>query len=270
MLGTKSHLSFPLTWGGERKAAAVLSKSFDAGPVTRVEGGASLTRRVHPFYEQPERRTRLWLRAERALSPSLRVGVTADRQHVTLGPADDEVPAIGADLTLDTRVDPWLARNAVLVRASWRRAGFPAGGANLTDLDATGYIGLPGQPVLVVRARHRGADAHVPVYAQALLGGTDTLRGDRLGVAAGDELAAGSLELRVPLSSPIQLVKVGVTTFVDVAAVYDKGEHLRDQPFSQGVGVGAWLSIAALRVTLSIAHGVGASTRVQFGASLGI
>jgi outer membrane protein assembly factor BamA len=268
VLGRESRLSFPFTWGGEREAAAIVSKSFDAGPITRVEGGGSLTRRVHPFYGEPENRGRLWLRAERAFGSSLRVGLTADRQHVTLASSADQVPSIGADFTLDTRVDPWLARNAVLVKASWQRAGFPGSAANLTELDAIGYIGLPGQPVLVVRARHEGADAHVPPYAREILGGTDNLRAFRPGMAVGDKLAAGSIELREPLSSPLQMVKVGVTTFVDVAAVYDKGEHLRDQTFSQGVGVGIWLSIATVRFTLSIAHGIGSSTRLQFSAGL--
>jgi outer membrane protein assembly factor BamA len=268
--GDRSRIAFPLTWGGERKAAAVFEKTFPAGPLTRVESGGSLTRRVQPYFEEPENRARVWVRAERAFGLALRTGMTADWQRVGLGPGPrDEVASIGADATVDTRIDPWLARNAVWVHASWMRAAFPGAAANLTELDARGYLGLPGQSVLVARVARRGADTPVPGYAKRILGGLDTLRGFRVGTAVGDTLALGSLEVRTPFTSPLRIAKMGVSAFVDAAAAYDAGERLGDRIFSRGIGGGVWMSLPVARLELSVAHGLGASTRVQFGLTVG-
>ncbi len=270
VIGAGSRVAFPLTWGGERRAGALLDKSFTAGPLTRVETGGAITRQIDPFYDEPVNRGRVWARAERAFGVSLLTGVTADWQKVALGPgARDAVPSIGADVTLDTRIDPWLARNAVWARAAWTRAGFPGGAVNETELEARGYLALPGQAVLVARAAREGAGAPVPGYAKRLLGGADSVRGFHVGTAAGDNLAAGSIELRVPLNSPLASAKIGVNAFVDAAAVYEAGAHLLDQSFSQGVGGGVWLSLAVIRLDVTVARGLGSSTRVQFGVSTG-
>jgi hypothetical protein len=269
VFGGRSRLAFPLTWGGERQAAAIAERTFPDAPITLVQGGASLTRRVHPYFETPEHRGRIWMRVERAFGSSLRLGATADHERVTLGNADDGTASVDVDATLDTRVDPWLARNAVFARAAWQRARFPSGPVDLTDLDASGYLGLPRGQVLVVRVHHQGADAPLPAYAQRMLGGMDSVRGLRRGTAVGDNAMTGSLELRVPLSSPLTVAKIGVNAFVDWGTVYDHGQRLRDQSFAEGVGGGAWLSLAVLRLNVSAAHVVGGSTRVQFGATLG-
>ena len=269
-IGAGSRVAFPLTWGGERRAGAVLEKSFTSGPLTRLETGGSIARQIHPFYDEPVNRGRVWARAERAFGASLLTGVTADWQKVALGPgARDAVPSIGADVTLDTRIDPWLARNAVWARAAWTRAGFPGGAVNETALDARGYLAIPGQAVLVVRAAREGAGAPVPGYAKRLLGGPDSVRGFHVGTAVGDTLTAGSIEIRVPINSPLAVAKVGVNAFVDAAAVYDAGARLSDQPFSQGVGGGLWMTLTVIRMELTVARGLGGSTRVQFGLTTG-
>jgi Omp85 superfamily domain len=79
---------------------------------------------------------------------------------------------------------------------------------------------------------------------------------------------AGSVELRTPLTSPLKIAKFGINAFVDVATVYDTGEHLGDQIFQQGVGGGVWFSAAFFRTSLVVAHGIGAGTRVHFGMTL--
>jgi outer membrane protein assembly factor BamA len=266
LLGSRSRLSFPVSWGGERKAGAVLDKTF-VGPLTRVEAGGALTRRVHPFFDEPENRRRIWLRGERQIGRTLRLGATADWQRVALGATADDVPSLGADLTLDTRVDPWLARNAVLARASWRRARFPGGAANLTELEARGYLPVVGQAILVVRAEHDDTSVPVPSYAEWMIGGTESVRGFAAGSRIGDTRMLASIEARVPLNSALRVAKVGVNVFVDTGAAYAEGERLRDQPFREGVGGGVWFSAAVMRVTAIVAHGVGGSTRVQFGVS---
>jgi hypothetical protein len=72
----------------------------------------------------------------------------------------------------------------------------------------------------------------------------------------------------VPLTSPVGFGRIGVSAFVDVGTVYDHGERLVDQPWRQGVGGSVWLTAAFFRINLAVAHGIGASTRVHFGASV--
>ena len=121
--GRNSRLSFPLTWGGEKKAGADFEKTIEHAPVDRVIAGVAVSQRTNPFYEQDDDRQRAWVRVERELVPALRVGATAGWQHVSFMDLDDRFAQAGADVVLDTRVDPNLPRNAVFARASWEHLG---------------------------------------------------------------------------------------------------------------------------------------------------
>jgi outer membrane protein assembly factor BamA len=277
IVGKRSRLSFPLTWGGDRHAAAQLEKSFDGntgifGPqrlLTRVETGVGISQRTNPYFETDDTRDRVWFRGERAIGESLRAGGTAAWQHVSFGGVTDRFTQLGLDVTFDTRLDPMLARNAVYARAAVEHLSFDtATTVNRTDLDVRGYVGLPGQSILVLRGQRQGADTPLPPYLKALLGGMSNLRGFRAGSAVGDTLVAGSLEIRTPLTSPLKFAKFGANAFVDLATVYDTGAHLGDQTFEQGVGAGVWFSAAFFRMSLVVAHGIGAGTRVHFGTTL--
>src|SRR5207248_5954309 len=169
----------------------------------------------------------------------------------------------GADLVFDTRLDPMLARNAIYARAEWERSNVPGAAVNQTTVDARGYIGLLGQSVLVVRALRQDADRSVPPYLKSMLGRVSNLRGFRTGTAIGDTLVASSIELRVPLTSPLSIGKVGVSAFVDVAKAYDKGQRFEDQKFERGIGGAGWFSAAFLRLDIAVPHGMGGSKRVQ-------
>ena len=269
--GENSRLSFPLTWGGTKQAAAQLEKTFDGG-ATRVEGGVGVISRTNPFFAQDDERSRLWVRAERAITPSLRVGGFGGWQHVSFMNAADRFTHAGADVTFDTRLDPMLARNAVYARASIERLAFQhAAGATRTELDGRGYIGLIGQNILVVRALRQDSDVPLPPYLQPMLGGMANLRGFRAGSAIGDTLVAGAAEIRAPLTSPLSVGKFGVSAFVDIGTIYNKGQRLSDQHFQRGVGGGVWFSAAFVRLILYVAHGahgVGGETRVHFGTSV--
>jgi hypothetical protein len=269
--GTGSRISFPLTWGGERRAAIEFEKEFASGPLTRLTAGASLDRRENPFFEQPDTRRRLWARAERAIVSGFRVGAAAGWNRVTfpLTTTPDRFTSVGVDAVVDTRLDPVLARNAGYARLAWQRLSFDGAPAvPVTETDLRGYLGLIGQSVLVVRVQHNSARAPLPPYQQYLMGGLDNLRGFRAGSAAGDTLAAGSLELRVPLTSPLSFAKLGVSAFADAAAVYNHGQRLRGQPFKRGVGGSVWVTAAVLRLNLAVARGLGRGTRVHFGTSV--
>ena len=267
--GENSRLSFPLTWGGTRQAGAELEKTFKSGPLTRVETGANVVGRTNPFFEEDDNREGLWVRAERAFGTPLRVGATAGWQHVSFMNATDRFTQAEADVTFDTRLDPMLARNAVYARAAIEHFDFQhAAAATRTDLDARGYIGLFGQNILVLRAQRQDSDVPLPPYLQPMLGGMANLRGFRAGSAIGDTLVAGSAEIRAPLTSPLSIGKAGVSAFVDIGTIYDKGQRLSDQTFSKGIGGGVWFAVTAFRLNLVVAHGIGAGTRVHFGTTL--
>jgi hemolysin activation/secretion protein len=172
-------------------------------------------------------------------------------------------------VVFDTRIDPMLARNAVYARAAWDHLTFgKAADANRTELEIRGYLGLARQSVLVLRGLRRDSDRPLPPYVSPLLGGTASLRGFRAGSDIGDTLVASSAEIRLPLTSPLNVAKLGVSAFLDVATVYDKGERLRKRQFDRGFGGGVWLSAAFVRLNLYAAHGVGRSTRVHFGTTV--
>jgi outer membrane protein assembly factor BamA len=267
--GENSRLSFPLTWGGTRQAGAELEKTFKRGPLTRVETGANLVGRTNPFFEEDDNRERLWVRAERAFGTPLRVGATAGWQHVSFMNTTDRFTQAEADVTFDTRLDPMLARNAVYARAAIEHFDFQhATAATRTELDGRGYIGLYRQNILVLRALRQDSDVPLPPYLQPMLGGMANLRGFSAGSAIGDTLVAGTAEIRAPLTSPLSIGKAGVSAFVDIGTVYDKGQRIEDQHFSRGFGGGVWFAATAIHLNLVVAHGIGAGTRVHFGTTL--
>jgi outer membrane protein assembly factor BamA len=267
--GHHSQLAFPLTWGGDKRIAAQLEKGLDSGPLTRVQAAVSISRRTNPFFGSDDDRVHLSVRGEREIVSAVKVGATAGWDRVAFLGQRDQFFDGGVDVVVDTRLDPMLARNAVYARAAWDRLTFSSSGAtNRTELEGRAYVGLVGQTILVVRAVRDGADRPLPPYLQPLLGGMQNLRGFAAGHAVGDTLVAGSTELRVPLTSPLSLGKVGVSAFVDAGTVYKAGERFRDQTLERGVGGGVWFSAAVLRLNLDVAHGAGGSTRVHFGTTL--
>jgi hemolysin activation/secretion protein len=108
----------------------------------------------------------------------------------------------------------------------------------------------------------------VPPFFKSVLGGARTLRGFRAGTAVGDMMATTSAELRIPLTSPLKIGKFGASVFIDAGATYDKGRQLSDQHIRKGVGGGVWATAALFHVSLMVAHGIGAGTRVHFDAGL--
>jgi hypothetical protein len=274
-LGKESRISFPLTWGGERQAAIEFDKRLERSHLVRFTGGAGVSRRTNPFFDEHDTRERVWGRAQRELVKGLRVGATGAWEHVKFG-GDGEADNIadrfvrgGADVIVDTRLDPMLAHNAVYGRASWEYLRFGSGSSlNRTELDGRGYIGLFGQNVLIVRAYKADADGPLPPYLKMLFGGIGTVRGFREGNAIGDTIVAGSAEVLVPLTSPLNIARLGVSAFVDAGAAYDKGQRLADQPLDRGVGGSVWVTAAFLRFSVAVAHGLGASTRVHVGGTV--
>ena len=98
-------------------------------------------------------------------------------------------------------------------------------------------------------------------------GGTNDAFGSSVSIF-GDTLVSGSVELRVPLNSPLQVARLGVNVFADYGTAYEKGTRLADATFHRGFGGGGWITITALRFGVGVAHGVGAGTRFTFAGGL--
>jgi hypothetical protein len=271
-LGPRSRISAPLTWGGERQAAVEVDRTFERGPFTRIEGAAAITRRVNPHFDVPDTRTEFRARAERAVRSWLRVGGGARHTSVDFEGTEDTFVAPGADVVVDTRTDPGFPRNAVHLAGGVEQLRFD-GGRHVArwTADLRGYLGVFGSTVLAVRAATLTAGASLPTYEQALLGGLSTLRGYDLGYRAGDNLAAVSAELRVPLTSPLIMGKFGVKGFIDAGTVYPHGARLTDQVFDRGAGGGMFISWAVIRMSLDVGWPIGGPTNTpQWHFGLGV
>jgi hemolysin activation/secretion protein len=175
---------------------------------------------------------------------------------------------VGAHVTFDTRIDPSFPRNAVLTQLGWERVAFPSGHAGRTLLDARGFVGLFGSPVLALRAQMARADAALPPAEQPLLGGGSTVRGYRAGNRAGDSLAAVSAEIRVPLTSPLNFGRFGVKGFVDAGTVWLAAQRLADQPWDRGIGGGVFFGASVLTFDIDVAWPEHGNPRAHF--SLGV
>jgi outer membrane protein assembly factor BamA len=265
-LGKQSRVSVPLTWGAYRRAAVEVDKTFDSGPVSRLEGGAAIAVRENPFFRIDDGRREVWGRAERVLVPHLKVGGGLGITHVKFEPLHDTFATYGADITFDTRRDAIFPRDAIFASVGWDALNFTGSAPTINRMhtDVRGYVGLIGQSVLFVRGRLDTADGPTPPYEQALLGGASSLRGFRTGAFAGDNRATAGAELRVPVSSPLGITRLGISLFGDTGAVYDHGDKLRDANFHQGAGAGVFLLAPFLQLNLDVAYGFGHGMRVHF------
>jgi len=270
VLGDDGRLSVPMTWGGTRRIAAELHKRLERGPLDRVHGGMALSSSENPHFEIDADRTELWLLGERRLPGRLRIGAEARWSDVTFGELDDSLARYRATLEVDTRSDVSFPRNAVWARASyeWLDVSGRSRAIGRPRLEAEAYAGLLGQSVFVVRADYFGADAPVPPYEQPLLGGADSLRGWRAGEMAGDRRVAGSVELRVPFSSPLSIGQAGAVVFFDSGATYDVGQSLARVPFRNGAGAGVFLNAPLVQFRIVAAHNLIDDVRVHVSAVL--
>ena len=263
ILGPRTRVSAPLSWGGERAAMVEVERTFTRGPLSRVLGTAGVWRREHPSLEIGDRRSGGTLLAERALTPWLRLGATAGIADVHFGSTTDTLATGGVVATLDTRRDPTFPRNAVFASVGWERLSFDrAADTSRVTADLRGYVGLFRSMVLAVRVQNiRGADP-LPVFEKSLLGGS-SLRGFPLGFQFGDRLTATSVELRMPVTSPRHIGRSGLAVFVDNGASYDAHTALSDARFRTGIGAGWFLQMPVLSFRLDVAHGVDAGTRAH-------
>ena len=269
LIGERSRLSAPLTWGGFKRAGVELDRTFVRGPFSRMEFGAAIQQQKNPAFEEKDdprarlgpRRARAgrsppgrhWRLAARVVRRSRRrrSARSGSRQPSTRG----SIPCCRATPSTSPR------RSNGCSSTAGRRS---TGRASTRAAISASF----GQNVVVLRAVREDASEPLPPYLKSLLGGWSSLRGFRAGSYVGDTMVTGSLELRMPLSSPLSVGKLGLSVFADTGKAYAKGEKFNDQPFTTGIGGGVWLTLTAFRMGLSVAHGLGADTRVNFGAGI--
>ena len=120
----------------------------------------------------------------------------------------------------------------------------------------------------ILRVLREDANRPQPLYLRSLLGGWSNLRGFEAGYKTGDTLVATSVEWRMPISSPLSFGKLGISLFADWGTAYEKGQRLRDQTLDRGLGGSVWLALTGFRLSVGVARGKGAGTRVNFGGGL--
>jgi hypothetical protein len=267
--GPHSRITFPLTWGGDKRAGVEFDKTWDDRFINRLIAVGTVSSTADSFFDADIERQRVGVRAEHHVTPQVRVGTVGAWQHISFpgGVDSDSFTQFGVDFVVDTRLDPLLARNAVYLRAAWDRLTLTPGAVNRTELVARTHISV-GRPILVLGAQREDSDKPLPGYLRPQLGGLSNLRGFPPGFAIGDTLVAGTIELLVPLATPFRFATIGVSGFTDAGVVYNKGERLTDQHINQSIGASIWGAAAFLRVSLAVAHGIGEGTRVNAGGSV--
>lgn len=266
---TRRRVVVPMSWGGDKRVAAEYQQEFSRRFAPRLRTGALAQRRTHPFYDDNADRTRVWGRTEWTILRDVRAGTELAWQSSSLTGQRVEARSIGADVILDTRVDPLMPHNAVFVRSAIEQLHFEASDAAVkTEIDANGYLGVYRGIVLALRATREDFSRPAPPYYKSLLGGSRNLRGFRAGRAVGDTLVAASVELRIPATSPLRMARFGYSVFMDAGTTYDKGQRFNDQRLEKGVGAGVWATAPLFRISVAVARGIGSGTRVHVGAGL--
>ncbi len=173
LLGAGERLSVPLTWGGTRRAALELGRTFKRGPLTRVESSvghlaarepALRARRPAGGAERPRRTT--------ACGASSGPASQASRSSVDFGGIDDRLWTL-APTPRSTRGP---TRPSRATPSFWAPGGpgctcavAPAR-IDLYTTDARGYVGVIGQAVAAGRVQYTAASAPLPAFERLLLG----------------------------------------------------------------------------------------------------
>ena len=155
LLGAGERLSVPLTWGGTRRAAAEIERTFKNGPFTRLFSSVGIQSRENPHFDLDDKRVVLQGRAERQFARVVRTGVEATHSSVEFGSLDDTLWTVGADAAIDTRSDPAFPGNAVVLGAGWSELHV-SGRSKITryNVDTRGYWRVAGQSVVAGRVQY--------------------------------------------------------------------------------------------------------------------
>jgi hypothetical protein len=173
-----------------------------------------------------------------------------------------------AELELDARDVPNFPRRG------WRLetggSAYPAlwdaeGAFGKAHVMAATYLSFGAGPIVAVRAGGKRVWGDFPFYESAFLGGGSTLRGYTGQRFAGDMMAFGGAELRMPLMR-LNLVARGVfgaMGLMDAGRVWFDGES--DGELHTAIGGGVFYHFAGQTVTVTVASGERTSLNFGFG-----
>jgi outer membrane protein assembly factor BamA len=265
LLGSRERISFPLTWGGIRQAAGEIEFPSKLPGVSSWFAEGGVNRKENPHFELGDFRKGFRGGARNRMGPVV-YEVSGGWTDVDFGVLRDRFLSYGAQIALDTRQDQNLPRDAVYFGFGWRRMALAdlRPDFNLYTTDLRGYKGLWGQAILAAQVLYDRADGPLPNYERPFLGGASTLRGHRPGELVGDNRVVSSVELRLPVTSPLAIYHAGFDAFWDSGAVFNHGQSLRDSQFEHGVGVGTFILIAGFGFKVDLAHDLKGSFRVHF------
>ena len=268
-LGSGIRLSIPATWGGDRRAALEIERSLPGRFVDRVRAGASHGRRRHPTFAVDDDRTRVWVGVDRRLSGRVRVLAETGREAVRFGGRDESLTRSVLGIAYGGATGSF-PRDSVQASAALERIDLAGAAAAIVrpHIDVQAFQGVGGQAVLAARVRFAGASHALPRFEQPLLGG-GMLRGWEVGARVDDRILAASLELRLPIGSPLSAGNAGIRIFYDTGAAYGAGQSIYDVRFLKGAGAGLFL-LAPLgaRVDLDVAHDFAGGVRLHLGAGV--
>ena len=115
--GDGTRLSFPMTWVEASASAWSWTRRSRTGRSAGPRSAPACSSAGIRAFDISDNRFRVWGRAFARWDP-FRAGGTAGWQRVWFGGQEDEFTSAGLDVTLDTRKNPALPRNAVLATAS--------------------------------------------------------------------------------------------------------------------------------------------------------
>src|SRR5213083_107120 len=121
-MGKRSRITFPLTWGGTKRAAIDLEKRMERGPFSRLTAGGSISRRANLAFQQDDDRARVFVHGEREVSRALRLAGTGGWQRASFEGVADQFAQVGGDVVFDTRVECGLRARGVGASEVRRRA----------------------------------------------------------------------------------------------------------------------------------------------------
>ena len=212
-------------------------------------------------------RWQLGTRTQLAVGPTIRwvsPSILPATPAASLGTSSSSYGAAGATATFENQA----GTRSVGLRRRYRLAAAVTSYVPAWDAEAAfgsafgevaGYVPVLGS-TLALRAGGHRAWGDFPLHEAVLLGGRTTLRGHDWNRYAGDALAYGSAELRLPVGR-IELLtrgELGVIALADAGRVWVDGES----PGGWHTATGAGLSFVTLSRAVSVVYARGAVGRV--------
>lgn len=207
----------------------------------------------------------VWLPASIAMRFRVTTAAGPVEGRYDIAYTDYRLPTVTGHAVVDTRIDPSFPRDAVHARIGWERLAFGDGRANRWLTDVRGYVGIGGSRVLALRAQLAHTDSAIPAAEQPLLGGSNSLRGYPTGYRAGDNMAAGTIEMRQPFNAPWSVGRFGVKAFVDAGTTWNADDRMGDQRFDRGIGGGVYAGVGPVVLDLDVAKPADGRIRAHFG-----